>query len=301
MSKEAKKELVYLPEKHEYWLDDVKLISVTQLMQAVGLAQDYSTVDPEVLKKKAEYGKLVHADIDDFVKMGALGFTKELYLFKDYIEKNDLKVACNEQKVHNDKVAGTLDILFADGTIADFKNTYALHQEQLSWQLSLYKRLYDADTEISQKVKITKGKVFWFHKDGDDIVLEVKDIPLKSDEEVDKAIQCYLSGTQYTQKLVGLEHNELEKICELMEVIAEKEAELKTLAIQKEQLHEAIKGAMEKNNVVTFSNDLLKITYTAPTQRKIIDSARLKKEHPDIAEEYQKVTDVKSSVRITLK
>jgi hypothetical protein len=39
----------------------------------------------------------------------------------------------------------------------------------------------------------------------------------------------------------------------------------------------------------------------APTTKTTIDSTKLKKEHPDIAEQYTKVSNVSASVRITVK
>lgn len=80
------------------------------------------------------------------------------------------------------------------------------------------------------------------------------------------------------------------------------------IAVQRKKLDEmekAIKGqlikAMEKHGVKKFENDLVRFTYVAPTTRTSIDSARLKKEHPEIAEAYQKTSKVSSSVRITVK
>lgn len=66
-------------------------------------------------------------------------------------------------------------------------------------------------------------------------------------------------------------------------------------------MREVIKVAMEQYGVKSFENDVVKMTYLAPTERKSIDSTRLKKEHPEIAEAYQKVSPVKASVKIEIK
>ena len=66
-------------------------------------------------------------------------------------------------------------------------------------------------------------------------------------------------------------------------------------------MREVIKVAMEHYGVKSFENDAVKMTYVAPTERKSIDSTRLKKEHPEIAEAYQKVSPVKASVKIEIK
>ena len=59
--------------------------------------------------------------------------------------------------------------------------------------------------------------------------------------------------------------------------------------------------AMEKNGIKLFENDKVKFMYIAPTTRTSIDSAKLKKELPDVAEKYSKTSNVSASVRITVK
>lgn len=77
---------------------------------------------------------------------------------------------------------------------------------------------------------------------------------------------------------------------------------------QKKELDEAEKQlkaelvkAMGTYGVKSFENDLIKMVYVAPTTRSTIDGARLKKDHPDIAEQYSKTSTVSASVRVTLK
>lgn len=70
---------------------------------------------------------------------------------------------------------------------------------------------------------------------------------------------------------------------------------------QEKQLKEQLVKAMEAYGIKAFENEIIKMTYVAPTTRSTIDSARLKKEHPDIVAEYSKVSDVSASVRVTLK
>ena len=79
----------------------------------------------------------------------------------------------------------------------------------------------------------------------------------------------------------------------------------KEQAKQAEEELENLKGflikAMRNNGVKKYETDNLVITYVAPTARKTIDSERLKKELPDIAQEYSKSSEVKETVRIKLR
>lgn len=70
---------------------------------------------------------------------------------------------------------------------------------------------------------------------------------------------------------------------------------------QEKQLKQKLVEAMETYGVKSFENDLIKMTYVAPTIRSSIDSTRLKKDHPDIVEQYTKTSPVSASVRVTLK
>lgn len=75
----------------------------------------------------------------------------------------------------------------------------------------------------------------------------------------------------------------------------------KQLEDQEKTLKEQLLKAMETYGVKSFENDHIKLVYVAPTTRSTLDSARLKKDHPDIAQQYTKISNVSASVRITVK
>lgn len=69
---------------------------------------------------------------------------------------------------------------------------------------------------------------------------------------------------------------------------------------KEKEMREQLLEAMKKYGVKSFKNDLINITYKAPSSRTSIDSTKLKKEHPDIAAQYTKTSSVKESVVIKL-
>lgn len=80
------------------------------------------------------------------------------------------------------------------------------------------------------------------------------------------------------------------------------------ITIQKQKLEEQEKlmrkkliEAMEAFGVKKFENAQVSFTYVAPTTRTSIDSTKLKKKYPAIAEECSKVSNVSASVKITVK
>lgn len=80
------------------------------------------------------------------------------------------------------------------------------------------------------------------------------------------------------------------------------------ITIQKQKLEEQEKlmrkkllKAMKTFGVKKFENERIAFTYVAPTTRTSIDSTKLKKKYPAIAEECSKVSNVSASVKITVK
>lgn len=83
--------------------------------------------------------------------------------------------------------------------------------------------------------------------------------------------------------------------------IADLELAKKNIENDESALREQLLQAMEKYGVKKFETDAVTFTYVAPTTRNTIDSKALKAEQPDIAAMYTKTSNVKASVKITVK
>lgn len=81
-------------------------------------------------------------------------------------------------------------------------------------------------------------------------------------------------------------------------VLKEQMAELDT---KEEELKNVILPEMKNNSLKTFDNEEIRITYIEETSRETIDSAKLKREYPDIANECLKITPIKENWKITLR
>jgi hypothetical protein len=75
----------------------------------------------------------------------------------------------------------------------------------------------------------------------------------------------------------------------------------KKLEEQEKGLKETLKAAMEKYGVKKFDSDILKITYIAATNPTSIDSAKLKKKYPAIAEECSKTSPKSAYIKVEIK
>lgn len=285
--------LQFNEETHTYSIKNKPLISVTTLLKKHGLAPDYSSVDEEKLKIASDKGVYIHKEIEDFIRHGELGFTTEFDNFLNIYEKHFMKNAIeSEKRVHNSWLAGTIDLvgLNNDGDLilVDIKTTYSLNKEYIAWQLSLYNYL----------LSYTANKLYVLHlRDETAKLIEIEPI---NKAEINNLIQCEEDGVIYTKPklelnvinhslLINLQKIEQAKI--KLEKIVEKEKEIKAMLLQQ----------MEEHQIKSHETEYLKISYVGETIRETIDTTKLKKDYPDIAQNYLKVTKVKPNLRITLR
>ncbi len=106
-------------------------------------------------------------------------------------------------------------------------------------------------------------------------------------------------GGRYHEEnsLATFEKQQLEVLQKIAEVVNIK----KQYEEQEKELKEQLKSAMEKYNVKKFESDVLNITYVDESTATSIDSAKLKKLHPDIAAECSKTSKKSAYVKIVLK
>lgn len=75
----------------------------------------------------------------------------------------------------------------------------------------------------------------------------------------------------------------------------------KQIEAEEKNLKDKLKQAMEQYGVKKFESDILNITYIAEGTKNSIDSAKLKKLHPDIAKECTKVSKTSAYIKVTVK
>ena len=105
------------------------------------------------------------------------------------------------------------------------------------------------------------------------------------------------SKTDTENVLVEFDSKELEVMTNLASI----EKMFKSMEQNHTKLKNELLEIMKKHNLKSYENDDLKITYVPANVRESIDSAKLKSEFPDIAVKYKKTSNVKESIRITVK
>lgn len=123
--------------------------------------------------------------------------------------------------------------------------------------------------------------------------------------ECENIKECDYSCNENNTSCGDYEDTELvtldQRVPEVIKAITDLMTQKKQLEEQEKKMREKLQQTMEQCGVKAFENEYVKFTYVAPTERKSIDTTKLKKEHPEIAEAYQKVTKVKASVKIEVK
>ena len=88
--------------------------------------------------------------------------------------------------------------------------------------------------------------------------------------------------------------NVMQEICNIVTIKKQVEAKEK-------ELKDKLKAAMEQYGIKKFSSDELEITYVPDGIRTTINGAKLKKLHPEIAEECSNVSKTSAYVKVTVK
>ncbi len=101
--------------------------------------------------------------------------------------------------------------------------------------------------------------------------------------------------------LVKVENGKIVVAQEFTQKYAEFQRTVLDMDLKLKEVKEALKNAMEENGVLNYEDDFIKATYKNASTRTTIDSKRLRKELPDVAEEYSKTSNVSSSVAIEVK
>ena len=282
---------------HKYTVDGKEVISVTQLLQKHKITPSYDAVDKELLRVASERGTLIHEEVEKWIKEGDNGFTEESEKICDYLfERADEKSKIiSEQMVANDIVAGRFDVLYTHAkklVLADIKTGNSKHLFGWSWQLSLYKYLY----EKMYGEKIESLIVMWAKNGGMDVI----HCEYVGDDKIENLLNAEREGRLISDVDLGVSEEELEDLTELMEEIKAKEDELKLLKDMVDSVKTVLYGTMEKEGIKTVDRGNLKITYVAPSCRTSVDSKKLEKEEPEIYKKYVKTTTVEGSIKITL-
>ncbi len=100
-------------------------------------------------------------------------------------------------------------------------------------------------------------------------------------------------------ELVKVENGIIEVANDVILELNEFQKQKEVMELKEKKIKQAILDAMEKNEIKSFENDLVKITYIEPTTRKTVDSKALKEQ--GLYDMFLKESKVKASVKMSWK
>lgn len=286
--------VIFDPINHTYITPEGVILSgITGMIGRQLFPDKYAAVPEGVLQKAAEKGHLIHEDCRAVDEWGAEPKTFEGGLYKAKREELGLKIVENEYIVSdNEHFATAVDLVDENYNLYDIKTTSILDQDYLSWQLSINAYLFELQNGFPA------GNLFaiWLRD-----TAKLVPITPKPREEVIRLLECEVNGEQYTQELPTSVNDMLIKLQQIEFAIMEIENSAKAYEANAINLREALKAEMEKAGVKKWETDNIVVTYVGSTERRTIDSTRLKAEQPSVYDQYIKVSNINPSIKIKLK
>ena len=286
--------VIFNEEEHTYTLNGRQLNGITQYIKQYICPDKYKFVSDAVLARAAKRGSEIHKGIE-LMNLGFMPHENkpEYENYRSIVYNRGLTPIANEYTVTDgDFFATNIDCVYTrwdEIIIVDYKTTAKLDHDYLAWQLSICAYLFELQ---NPQLKVSQLAAMWLRDDKADFVTFER-IP---DDDVEDFLQAAKNGDLFVPN-----KDALAVLYDVEQEIINIDQAVKQAEERKKQLQEILKVAMERSNTVPLKTDRLSITYKQPSKQKRFDSKRLKEEKPNVYNEYLTVTDVKSSVLITIK
>ena len=286
------KEVAFNEWLHVYTASDGHtLIGVTELMKRHGLSPDYGGISKDVLEKAAARGTAIHQLLQDYDDGKAVIEDENLKAYKAL----GLKVHCSEYLVSDNEIVATfIDKVLDDCSLADVKTTSSVHRRPLEWQLSIGAYLFEL-----QNPGKTVPHLYCIHvRDGKAKLIEVSRIP---NDAVERLLECERCGVVYSDNPVPADaalalEEQAVVLAEQLDQIARLKLAIKETEQASAELQQRLYDYMTENNLDEMACELGTFVRKAPYTKKALDSTRLKKEKPELYEQYLKESEVKGSI-----
>lgn len=270
---------------HSYFLDGVRIIGLTTLLRKHGITQDYSYIDPDVLARAAERGSQVHKECEVFDDWGTLPTHEWAVPYPSL----GLKVIKSEFLVSYGTVVATqIDKILDDYSVCDIKTSSKIDEQGVRWQCSIGAYM------LEKQCHVDVPHIYLIHlRDGKVTMRELERI---SNNEIEALLEAEINGELYCLTTTDVTIIDTSLQVSIKDILIQE----KELSERKKELTDRIKEQMEQHKVKSIDNELFKVTYIAPTTKTTFDSKKALADNPDL-DMYNKISEVKSSIRITLK
>lgn len=282
---------------HTYHLGEKQLNGITGLIKKHIFPDLYKDIPEFILNRAAERGSIIHKDCYTYDVFQSIE-SEEVGWYADLLKENGLDVITSEYIVTDfehfaspiDKVIVKNNLLY----LADVKCTYKLNEEYVAWQLSIYKHLFEKQNPF---LKIT-GLYAIHIKDGARLV----EIDAIDDDVISQLLQAEKNGEIFNNPFAPVvKTDESDTALALIQKLTAIIADIEDLKELEKSYKESIEKLFTNSGVDKWETDQFIITKTKDYEKTSLDSTKLKKEQPEIFEQYSRTSTVNGSIRSKLK
>ena len=293
---------------------EIASISVTELLAKHNLSP-YNGAKQSKMKESADKGKEIHKDLENVLNIAAYEpKTEQGKQFYDWVKEN-LDCGVGEQMLGFEYngliIAGTADVMAIakDRTLilADHKNTSQFHREYVTWQVNLldYFARKLGKEKINGKLLNWKGakRFICFHFDTNTKKMTPQELEKIDDEEIERLIECEYNGEIYQRPMLVVDPELEKKYLLAEEQFIEFEKKSKELQTVRDELRAELLKLFENQGIKSWesSNGKFLVTYVPQSEQIRVDSTKLKTKYPQVFNECQKLTKVKSQIRVKIR
>lgn len=286
--------VVFIENPRGYWIGETHLEGLTGMIGRQLFPNKYTAVPEKILAKAAERGHRIHEEIQVYDMFGEIS-GEEVRWYADMKKAERFEVLDSEYLVTDGThFASAIDkVIVKDEKVclADVKTTYELDKEYISWQLSIYKYLFNL---LNPDIEVDKLYAIWVRNGAS--LHEIEEI---SQEEVIELLNCEREGRQYIRKDVLTTANE--KAIAVVRDLSDVLVEIAELEAKRDAMKKGLEDMFEQFGVEKWQTDAFTITRVKGSTRETFDSKKFKEDNPELYTEYVRTSEVKPSIRIKLK
>ena len=299
--------VLYDPIIHTYSLDGKPLQGITGTLIDRAYPKDdtYAGASEEQLRHAARRGSNCHASVQKYFEEGfsTYGYEDITERARQLLESASLTPIRFEYVVTDfQDYASPIDIVCINDKgeicIVDMKYTAKLLYEQVTLQTSIYKRFFSL---VNPSLTAKHLYVLWIHTNDNHVVMEngIYELNPCEDEFIDDLIAADKANetfdvTKYYGELPKTVAQVEDYMVQLSNLVKEKTDELN-------EIKNGLCKMMLDYGIKSYSSKRLSFVAATPKPRESFDTTRFKADHPEEYAKYIKTSEVKPSVRITIK
>jgi len=293
---------------HTYSYEGRELQGITGVLSRQLFQDKYANIPAAVLRHAAEYGTGVHSTIELCDTLGDYDNADANYqAYRAMLKTRGMTTLRNEYIVTDyEHYASGIDLILvnADGTLclADIKTTSKLDRDYVSWQLSIYRYLFEI---VNPHLKgfVTRLACVWLPKAQYGLPAFV-DVEGRSDSDVKALLDADAAGhVPERPKAIESTENALQLPTDAVNEVVAIESQIAELKARQTELRSRLLALMKEHDIKTCDLGRLRLTRTIPTGEAtyILDSAKVQAEYPDVYEACKKERKTSETLRVTIR